>query len=327
MPATCQSLEQTLEELVSRRPVLEPVLRAFAPALAAQVELALELQPDLSAARLALPKMQAERAGQGASLLAGESLDGLEEALRKSARKLLPLLGELAFIAGHMPALEACFLTPVEQSVKGAAPLSGKAKDIRVQLAEAQVSGNREAVLRIAEAGNIDPQVLDFVFGFVVAPVFRALASGVLADGGHFGAHGGGLWQQGYCPVCGAMPSIGWLDKAAIDEKNAFLAGGGGKKHLHCGVCGTNWHCKRAVCPACSEDGNGVMEVLRESGASHGERLDWCTKCRSYCPTIDLRECEHMPNLEAAAIGMMHLDMVAAQKNLHPLKPSFWNIF
>ena len=32
----------------------------------------------------------------------------------------------------------------------------------------------------------------------------------------------------------------------------------------------------------------------------------------------------HTPDL---ALGMMHLDMVAARKGLHPLKPTFWNMF
>ncbi|MDL2266370.1 formate dehydrogenase accessory protein FdhE [Desulfovibrio sp. OttesenSCG-928-G15] len=337
MAASSLSLEQTLEEILARRPVLEPVLQAFAPALAAQVELSQTLQSGPSAVQLSLPPMQAERVGQGASILAGQNLDGLENALLKSAQTLLPVLSQRTFLAPHMPALEAWFLRPL---IAGGAQANGAGasgadaphtrrseKDPRVRLAEARVSGYQEALLRLAGEGDIDPQVLDFVFGFVVAPVFRAVAAKLLDAEGRGSWDEGELWRQGYCPVCGAMPSIGWLDKPALDEKNAYLAGGGGKKHLHCGVCGTNWLCKRGTCPACSEEGNGVMEILRESGASHGERLDWCTKCKSYCPTIDLREREHMPNLEGAAIGMMHLDMVAAKKKLHPVRPSFWNLF
>ena len=69
------------------------------------------------------------------------------------------------------------------------------------------------------------------------------------------------------------------------------------------------------------------MEILRESGKSRGERLDWCAKCKSYCPTVDLRECGEAPDMDAMALGMMHLDMVAAHKGLSPLKASFWNLF
>lgn len=69
------------------------------------------------------------------------------------------------------------------------------------------------------------------------------------------------------------------------------------------------------------------MELLRESGPAHGERLDWCTKCKGYCPTVDLRERDTVPDPDALALGMLHLDMVASRKKLHPLRPSFWNTF
>ena len=127
--------------------------------------------------------------------------------------------------------------------------------------------------------------------------------------------------------MCGALPTIGWMDKPTIDEKNAFLAGGGGKKHLHCGVCGADWKFRRGACPACGEEGSGVMELLRESSSAHGERLDWCTKCKSYCPAVDLREREFVPNLDALARAWHDAYMVAARKKLKPVRPSFWNMF
>lgn len=69
------------------------------------------------------------------------------------------------------------------------------------------------------------------------------------------------------------------------------------------------------------------MEMLRESKNAQGERLDWCTKCKTYCPSVDLRERDTTPNLDALALGLLHLDMVAAKKGLHPINPSFWNTF
>ena len=42
---------------------------------------------------------------------------------------------------------------------------------------------------------------------------------------------------------------------------------------------------------------------------------------------MDLRECGGVPDMDAMALGMMHLDMVAARKGLSPLKASFWNLF
>lgn len=69
------------------------------------------------------------------------------------------------------------------------------------------------------------------------------------------------------------------------------------------------------------------MEILRESGSVQGERLEWCTRCKTYCPGVDLRERDTVPDLDALALGLVHLDMVAAEKKLRPLNPSFWNTF
>ena len=326
MALSRQSVAKTLEDVAARRPVLEPVLRAFEPLLTAQAQLAEDLAESVRATGLRLPEVQPEAIQQGLSLLAGMPLNGLAASLRSSAEKLLPLLAGLEAMAPHIAALEALLLAPVKKDSKK--KTTAKATpDPRESLAEAMLSGNSEEETRLAEQYNLDPSVLLFAFGFVLAPVLRVLVAQSLPEEGEAPWDAGSQWKQGYCPVCGSFASIGWLDKPMLDEKNAYLAGGGGKKHLHCSLCGANWKFMRRVCPSCGEDGSGVMEMMRESEAAQGERLDWCTKCKSYCPTVDLREREGTPDLDALALGMMHLDMVAARKKLRPLKPSFWNTF
>lgn len=325
MAVSCQNVAQTLEDIISWRPVLEPVLRAFEPLLAAQAELVGELAESLRVSGLNLPEPQDNRTSLGASLLAREKLAGAAEPLRVSAMKLLPLLADMEALTPHVPALKSYFLKPVEAA--GLSADESCSRDSREVLAEAMIAGNRNVVAKIAEENSLEPLILEFAAGFVVSSVLRAMVAKALPEEGEAPWNAGERWQEGYCPVCGALPSVGWLDKPIVDEKNAFLAGGGGKKHLHCGQCGANWMFRRGACPSCGEEGNGVIEMLRESGIAHGERLDWCTKCDTYCPTVDLREREFVPDLDTAAMGMMHLDMVAARKKLRPLKPSFWNMF
>ena len=317
MAATRQTVAQTLEEIITWRPVLAPVLRSFEPLLSAQEDLVGELTKRLKELGLELPQGQPNRMDQGVSLLAGATFAGFAPAVLTSAEKLLPLLSRMDAVVPYKDALEAFFLK------------SDKADAQKIEeLVATVVSGNKKNIEGLAQKIEVDPLVLHFVAGFVVAPVLRALTSLVVAAGDEAPWEVGDVWRQGYCPMCGALPTMGWMDKPAIDEKNAFLAGGGGKKHLHCGTCGADWKYRRGACPACGEEGSGVMELLRESGkAAHGERLDWCTKCKSYCPAVDLREREFIPNLDALALGMMHLDMVAARRKLKPVKPSFWNMF
>lgn len=321
--ASSQTVTETIAEIVVWRPVLEPVLRTFEPVLAAQADLVVELAESMLASGPVLPEFSGERARQGVSLLAEADMAGAAESMRISAVKLLPLLEKIEAVASHISALNAYFLQPVKQEEQG----GKQERDTREVLAEALIAGNGETVERIAGESKLDSLMLAFVGDFIVSTVLRAMVAGAISEEGPGSWNEGDIWQQGYCPVCGSLPSLGWLDKPAVDEKNAFLAGGGGKKQLHCGQCGANWRFRRGACPACGEEGSGTMEILRESGISHGERLDWCTKCKSYCPAIDLREREFVPNLEAAAIGLMHLDIVAARKELRPLRPSFWNMF
>lgn len=315
MAAIRQTAEQTLADVIKWRPALANILQTFEPILTAQSALCDELTGKMKDYGLTLPQPQFERIRQGASVLAGESLKGLAGVLKLSAEKILPLLDGIEALGEHMPAVKAYF----EQDINP--------DDSRDTLAEAMVAGDYDKVTEIAKANELEPQLLDFCSTLLLAPALHALVAESLPEEGEAPWDESNAWQEGYCPVCGAMPSISWLDKPTIDEKNAYLAGGGGKKHLHCGLCGANWQFKRATCPACKAEGNGVMEMFRESGVAHGERLDWCTKCNTYCPTIDLREREFVPHPEAAALGMMHLDMVAAGKKLQPLRPSFWNMF
>lgn len=317
MGSSCQNVAQTMADIVARRPVLEPVLRAFEPLLAARVELSAGMGGMLRNSDVLLPEFQRERAGNGVPLLADMPLTGMAGAIRAAAETLLPLLATQQAITPHKAKLEAFFLQPVE---KGAA-------DSRDSLAEAVLSGSEEAFALVAEKSGVPPEALDFVAGFVLSPVLRALAGQIDQEGGEAPWDAEGIWRQGYCPVCGSFPSIAWLDRPSQDEKNSYLSGGGGKKHLHCTLCGSNWKFRRGACPSCGKEGDGVMEILHESSGAHGERLDWCTQCKSYCPTVDLRERDGIPDMDAMALGMMHLDMVASRRKLRPLKPSFWNMF
>jgi FdhE protein len=320
-----QTVSQTIADVIAWRPALGSVLKSFEPILSAQAEVGESLASSSQIAAFAvaaqggLPwdNMQAERCRSGIFLLAGADFSGLAEAVHTSANALLPLLAELEAVKPHLDALQVFF---------GKSAPAGT-EDCREALLEALVSGNEAFLKKLAADNDLEPAILNFVAGFIVAPVLRAVTAQLQSEEQDGPWDKQGMWQEGFCPVCGALPVIAWLDKRHVDERNVYLVGGGGKKHLHCGLCGANWQFRRNVCPSCGKTGNDVMEFLRESGSAHGERVDWCTSCKGYCPTVDLRERESVPHLDALALGMLHLDMVAARKKLRPLRQSFWNSF
>lgn len=308
MASPSLDIDQTISAIIRRRPVLEPVLKGFAPLLKARDEMAAELIPVLRAASIRLPQFDRQKAG--IPLLADFPTRGLGEPIRMAAEKLLPLFAEQEALQPHIAALEKFFLGPDAEE--------------REALLAAILVGSTESFSKIAEKNDVPPAVLNYVAEFVISAVLRTLATKAPDAENPWDEEA--AWRQGYCPVCGTYPSIAWLDRPKVDEKNAFLAGGGGKKHYHCPMCGSNWAFRRSSCPACEKEGSETIEILRETD-SHGERIDWCTHCKTYCPTIDLREVFDTPNMDVMAPGMMHLDIVASRMKLQPLRYSFWNIF
>ena len=274
MAVSCQSVEETVSGILARRPVLSPVLQAFAPLLAARAALPAQLKPLLEAAGVRLPAMQRERAAQGYPLLAEVPLAGIGTALKAAAEAMIPLLA--------------------------ARRSSGRTKRT-AGLLRGRRAARRPRWLWLRPCSMRRPRVWKrprriWMFPYRCCCLRSAScwgpSCGLWWSCRRMGTERGsrnveGTWRQGYCPVCGSGPSIAYLDRPVFDEKNAFLAGGGGKKHLHCSLCGTDWTFRRGACPFCGEEGAGVMEILKEAGNALGERLDWCTRCKTYCPTVD----------------------------------------
>ena len=311
---TTQTAEETLNDLMLWRPALKTFLAAFSPLLMAIDTLTLELAPNLGA--LTLPSCQPERLQLGISLLADLKFPDISSTLAQISAKLATHIESLPSLRNNLTAYQNYFANvPV--------------KDQTILLT-AVLGNDATSLSEIAQTQNLDPATLHFLANFYFSCLLRAL---VLKS---FGPNDvkkiwpweeNNTWQQGYCPVCGAYPTIAWLDKPSLDERNTYLVDKGGRKHLHCGLCGANWRFLRLACPNCGINETKQLEMLTctDLADQHGESLDYCSKCNGYYPVVDLRNRDKIPNLDAQALGMLHLDLIAQDKNLQPLRVSFWN--
>lgn len=299
---TQSTIDQTMAFILRRRGVLKPYLEMFSPIFRKRDDLLEQLSSMLTESS----PLRMHREQNGEPILANMPLQGFGPVLRIAADTMLPVIvRQLNLDDQH---LEAFFNTAPERTLE---ELLGWL--IGRPLPEA-LSGKSDTELAyIRTAGE-----------FICSPVLTILAQQAAGEMPPWNEEG--VWNEGYCPVCGSYPSIGWLDRPAYDEKNAFLAGGGGKKHLHCPMCGTSWKFRRAVCPNCHSETEGSIEILSVADAP-GERLDCCNKCHAYCPVVDLRELADMPHMDTMSVGMLHLDIAAGMRNLKPLRPSLWNSF
>jgi FdhE protein len=121
-------------------------------------------------------------------------------------------------------------------------------------------------------------------------------------------------WEKGYCPICGAFPSV-----AVIKEKL-------GERLLHCSCCGHDWRFSRVICPYCEYEGQKGMNFFFVEDKEQ-ESVYTCDQCGRYLITLSRMSDLNERNLDVSALGLVHLDMVMQEKNFTPMAVTDWNIF
>jgi FdhE protein len=118
-------------------------------------------------------------------------------------------------------------------------------------------------------------------------------------------------WLKGYCPICGSMPEMSFLDGAE------------GQRWLKCSLCGYDWRFDRMTCPYC-EKKTESKELISAEGFEH-EWIDLCPHCNKYIVSVDFRNQEDVTT-EVAGISMVYLDIIAQQKGFAPIAVCAWNM-
>jgi len=121
-------------------------------------------------------------------------------------------------------------------------------------------------------------------------------------------------WDKGYCPVCGAFPSI-----AIIKEKIA-------ERWLHCSQCGYEFKFSRVICPYCEHRAEREMPFFfvddREKECAFA-----CDECKRYLITLTRVTDLLIRDLDVSAIGLTYLDIIMQGKGFLPMADCEWNVF
>lgn len=153
---------------------------------------------------------------------------------------------------------------------------------------------DRDGLHRICETIGIPVEQLDF---FLYNSLWPSLAFHNRQLSAKAATHGD--WSKGYCPTCGALPKISFLDAT-------------GKRFLVCRFCRHEWSFKRIQCPFCNnQDTESIGYHINDDDKAH--RIDTCDQCKAYIINIDTRELsrDFYPPLEA--LVSTHLDIKAEQ--------------
>jgi FdhE protein len=81
-------------------------------------------------------------------------------------------------------------------------------------------------------------------------------------------------WQRGYCPVCGAFPSM--VEMRGIQRE----------RRMRCGCCGSDWLLPVLRCAFCDELDHQKLGFLLSEGEVHHVRVETCATCRGYLKSI-----------------------------------------
>ncbi|MBF0234407.1 MAG: formate dehydrogenase accessory protein FdhE, partial [Desulfamplus sp.] len=107
-------------------------------------------------------------------------------------------------------------------------------------------------------------------------------------------------WKKGYCPICGNLPQMAFLNQD-------------GEKYLICGFCQHQWKTSRMGCALCQNKEKEKQHYFYNEEEKE-YRVDLCDSCGKYIKLIDLRELtrDFYPQLEL--LCTLHLDIQATEQ-------------
>jgi len=116
------------------------------------------------------------------------------------------------------------------------------------------------------------------------------------------------VYSASLCPICGSRPQFAVLRPE----------GDGGKRHLACSLCLTEWEYRRVLCPMCEEkDKERLPRYLVEDPIA--VRVEACDTCKAYLKSFDLTV-DGLIVPEVDEIATVALDLWAGEHGYHKLQ-------
>ena len=112
------------------------------------------------------------------------------------------------------------------------------------------------------------------------------------------------------CPICGGKPQFAVLRPE----------GDGGKRHLTCSFCSTEWEFRRVLCPVCAEmDYSKLPRYLPEEPIA--VRVEACDSCKFYLKSFDMTV-DGLLVPEIDEVATIALDVWAGEHGYQKIQPN-----
>ncbi len=276
--STLEKLQQTADRITSIRPAYREIIDFYSRVFQVQEQ---------SLQNIQLPPIIIE-----------------PDLLKIKQKNELPLIDPSEFLIDSTAATQT-FEAVCDLAVELAPGLAGNARFLKKTVSErsfdpdalfsAVLNQQDQAIQDLSRLLDVPEQEL-ILFGYLsIAPSIRACAEQL-----EIYLAGMPELQKGYCPICGNLPDMAFLDQD-------------GRQFLHCCFCGHEWKAKRIGCVYCGNNGKDMQHYFYNEEEKE-YRVNLCDHCRQFIKLVDLRQMnrEFFPNLEM--IATLHLDMQAREK-------------
>jgi FdhE protein len=119
-------------------------------------------------------------------------------------------------------------------------------------------------------------------------------------------------WQEGYCPVCGAWPTL------------AEFRGLERKRWLRCGRCATGWEVPWLRCPFCNETEHTNLGYLAPEDGESTRKVEVCDTCKGYVKAEPTVRSLAPSDILLDDLATVPLEVAALDRGYHrPARPGY----
>lgn len=278
---TVKSIRDSLELIKKDIPQLRGVVEAFEELLVAKSV----AKSEISTPGFSNIEIDLARFSQGVPVLDDRKIEVDRDSLRKVALLLIPAIKK------GFPKIDVA-LNRLESFV-------ANDETAMEQLQPALESGSAVILGDMAVKLDIPTEILQFVCSELAKPFAEKVEEAIAP------MIEGLSWLKGYCPVCGAWPTV------------SVLKGNEGRRFLNCSVCGHEWNYMRTQCPFCENTDTTKQEIIFSEDRKY-EYAELCHTCRKYIVGLDTRNLISPPHPSTAPIGLIYLDVLAQERGFTP---------
>jgi FdhE protein len=167
-----------------------------------------------------------------------------------------------------------------------------------VRLMRAAVRQDHDVIDAIARQRGLHPAAFASVVHLAVLPLLRACAA-ALQDQipGH--------WPHGYCPICGAWPTL--AERRGLDRS----------RRLRCGRCAAEWEMEWLLCVYCGERDHHRLGSLIPDESGELLKVETCATCQGYLKSVATLQAIPPFELLLQDLETVELDLVSLERGYH----------